>query len=298
MKKRDHPGREPAAGAGAAKVKLSYASALAHTPTASPDPKKFRKDKKDDMPSENEMLRDVWLRMPTIDKISNQLDSLCSRMDTMELKVKDLESQNKDLEEGVGHIETELQGIRKVLDTKASSMELKKVNEQIVDLVNRSKRNNIVIHNIPEGAEGDTPDCCGLVHSIIRDKLGILASMEIERAHRTPMARPSTQLHNAKGKPRPRPIHVRFLRYRDRESVLKKATQTKNLEVQEHRIFISDDTHKATREQHRRLVQKVKQMREEGKFAFIPWSVPRVIKYKDGGKDVPGPLKTLKDLDS
>ena len=109
------------------------------------------------------MLRDVWLRMPTIDKLSNQLDSLCSRMDTMELKVKDLESQNKDLEEGVGHIETELQGIRKVLDTKASSMELKKVNEQIVDLVNRSKRNNIVIHNIPEGAEGDTPDCCGLV---------------------------------------------------------------------------------------------------------------------------------------
>lgn len=296
MKKRDHPGREPAHGAGAARQNLSYASALAHTSSASPDPKKSRKEKKDDMPSENEMLRDVWLRMPTIDKLSNQLDSLCSRMDTMEQKVKDLESQNKDLDEVVGHIETELQEIRKVLDTKASSMELKKVNEQIVDLVNRNKRNNVVIHNIPEGAEGDTPDCCGLVHSIIRDKLGIPASIEIERAHRTPMARPSTQLNNAKGKPRP--IHVKFLRYRDRESVLKKATQTKNLEVQEHRIFISDDTHKTTREQHRRLVQKVKQMREEGKFAFIPWSVPRVIKYKDGGKDVPGPLKTLKDLDS
>ena len=242
------------------------------------------------------MLRDVWLRMPTLDKLSTQLDSLCSRMDTLELKVKDIENQNKDFEEGVGHIDTELQEIRKALDSKASAMELKKVNEQIVDLVNRNKRNNIVIHNVPEGAEGNTPDCCGLVHSILRDKLGIQASMEIERAHRTPMARPSTQQRDARGKPRP--IHVKFLRYRDRESVLKKATQTRNLEVQDQRIFVSDDIHTATREQHRRMVQKVKKMREEGKFAFIPWSVPRVIKYKDGGKDSAGPLKTLKNLDS
>ena len=38
---------------------------------------------------------------------------------------------------------------------------------------------------------------------------------------------------------------------------------------------------------------KVNEMRKAGKFAFIPLSVPRVIKYKDNmNKD--SPLKTLR----
>lgn len=278
--KRDR--QTPAAeSAGAAKAAASSMS------TGSPNPKKSRRE----IPSESEMLKDVWLRMPTLDKLSNQLDSLCSRMDELESKVKYIEYH---FEEGMDHIELELKEIREELKSKASLEELNKANTTIIDLVNRSKRNNIVIHNIPEGAEGNSPDCSGLVQSILRDKLGIQASMEIERAHRTPMARPSNAQSNNNNR-KPRPVHVKFLRYRDREAVLKKATQTKNLGFQDQRIFISDDIHKTTREQHRRLMQRVKQMRDEGKFAFIPWSVPRVIKYKDR-KDSPGPLKTMKDI--
>ena len=292
LKKRDRTSSHPET-AGAMKP-----SSSAQTP-ASPDPKKLRKD---ETPSESDMIRDVWRRMPTLDKLAQQLDLICSRMDSIEVKVHDLEEKfekKADFEEGV---QAELEEMKKELRMKASMKEMQRMNDQlndqITDLVNRSKRNNIVIHNIPEGAEGATTDCIGLVHSILRDKLKIESSMEIERAHRTPMVKPFTPQGNGdKGKQRPRPVHVKFLRYRDREAVLKKATQTRDLAVKDQRIFISDDIAKATREQHRHLYERVKKMRGEGKFAFIPWSVPRVIKYKDGDKASPGPLKTLKNID-
>ena len=40
------------------------------------------------MPSEQEMLKDIWLKMPIIDKLSENLDKLCERVDGMEVKLK------------------------------------------------------------------------------------------------------------------------------------------------------------------------------------------------------------------
>ena len=244
------------------------------------------------MPSEKEMLKDIWLKLPVLDKLSEKMDKLGERVDGIEEKIASLEVQNQDMESGVSNLEMDVEEIKGSLATKAGTSEITEVKRLIVDLVNRNKRNNVVLHNVPEGAEGSNIDCTGLVHTFLRDTMGIPQAMEIERAHRTPMtSRPGTSDANAK----PRPIHVRFLRYRDREVMLKTSTQKRNLEIRGKRIFISDDVHKDTREQHRRLMKKVKEMREKGNFAFIPWSVPRVIKYKEGGKDVAGVLKTMRD---
>ena len=244
------------------------------------------------MPSEKDMLKDIWLKLPVLDKLSNKFDRLCERVDATEVKITDLETQTRDLENGVSHMETDVEEIKSCLETKADISEIAKLKVLIVDQVNRNKRNNVILHNVPEGAEGSNADCTNLVHTFLRDTMGIPQAMEIERAHRTPMtSRPGTAHAGAK----PRPIHVRFLRHRDRELVLKTSTQKKNLEIRGKRIFISDDVHKDTREQHRRLMKIVKEMREKGNFAFIPWSVPRVIKFKEGGKDVAGPLKTMRD---
>lgn len=242
------------------------------------------------MPTEQEMLKDIWLKMPVLEKLSEKIDRLCDRVDGLEVKMKALENGNNELETGLSHLEIEVEEVKSSLETKAIASEMTKVKMQITDLVNRNKRNNVILHNVPEGAEGSNADCTELVHTFIRDSMGIPQAMEIERAHRTPMTR-MTSRHDT----RPRPIHVRFLRYRDRERVLKTSTQKKNLEIKGKRIFVSDDVHYDTREQHRRLMKKVKEMREKGNFAFIPWSVPRVIKFKEGGKDVVGPLKTMRD---
>ena len=250
------------------------------------------------MPNVEKMITDIWMKIPLLETVSTNLDKLCRRTDKLEQEVSEITQQTSELETGLSHIETEQEELKAALEKKVDKTAFEKLENQMVDMVNRSKRNNIMLHNVPESAEGNTTDCTNLVHSFLKDSLDINQAMEIERAHRTPMMAPKrVSGANAGGPPtRPRPIHIKFLRYRDRERVLKAAINKRDNKIGENRVYVSDDIHPTTREQHRRLFKKVKQLREEGHFAFIPWSVPRVIKYKEGGKNNPGPLKTIRDV--
>ena len=87
------------------------------------------------------------------------------------------------------------------------------------------------------------------------------------------------------------PIHARCPRRDDRRKVLKAASQ-KTVQYGGNKISIADDIHPMTRIQHKKLVEVMKKMRSEGKLAFIPFSVRRVIKYKESPKGTPGKLKT------
>ena len=59
-------------------------------------------------------------------------------------------------------------------------------------------------------------------------------------------------------------------------------------------ILLSDDIDPATRAQHQQLVPILREMRLKKHFAFIPWSVPRVIRYKEGPKEADLPMKTYR----
>ena len=246
-------------------------------------------------PSESSMLADIWSKMPLLESVSSKLDKLCDRIEQVESKVAEIEHHVSEMDHGLSHFELDLEELKCKIESKADKSTIVKLETQIVDLVNRNKRNNVVLHNVPEGAEEDASDCKAVVHAFVRDALGIPHSMEMDRAHRTPM-RMTVRPDEPRGNKRPRPIHVRFLRYGDRELVLKTAIIKRGAEFGGNRIFVSDDVHKSTREKHQQLMKKVKQLREDGHFAFIPWSVPRVIKYKEGGKGAVGPLKTIRDL--
>ena len=250
------------------------------------------------MPTVEKMITDIWMKLPLLETVSNNLDKLCKRTEKLEQKVCNITQQTSELETGLSHIEMEQEEVKAALESKASKTAIEKLEKEIIDMVNRNKRNNIILHNVPEAAEGNTTDCTALVHSFLKDSFDFQQSMEIDRAHRTPMTAPKRSTGASTGGPstRPRPIHIRFLRYKDRERVLKAAINKRDNMIGGNRIYVSDDVHPSTREQHRRLLRKVKQLREEGHFAFIPWSVPRVIKYKEGGKNNPGPLKTLRDV--
>ena len=83
----------------------------------------------------------------------------------------------------------------------------------------------------------------------------------------------------------PRPIQVYLLRYPDKGLILKAATNTlrDNLFC-DSQIFISDDVSKSVRSARAKLRRDhLKQLKErEGvQFAFIPWSVPAQILYKE-----------------
>lgn len=89
--------------------------------------------------------------------------------------------------------------------------------------------------------------------------------------------------------PKPRPIHVYLLRYTDKEKILKVApSKFKNNYYKDLPIFISDNVSKSVRED-RATLWRIYLADIKGKpnviFAFIPWSVPAQILYKEEGAD-------------
>ena len=60
-----------------------------------------------------------------------------------------------DLENGVGFLETEVSEIKhdigEIRATKADFEYVNELRRNVVDLVNRSKLNNVILHGIPEG---------------------------------------------------------------------------------------------------------------------------------------------------
>ena len=157
---------------------------------------------------------------------------------------------------------------------------------QLDDLGNRSRRNNVVFWGIPETSEGDSTDCRPLVQEFIEKHMGIEhcgGPIEIERAHRSPMGKLAKAQADQRGKPRP--IHVKFLRYGDRDSVLRAAPKSlKDKLYQGSRVFITDDVSEKVRAERKKLISIRNKIRKEGNFAVVPWTVPAclLVKHVDG----------------
>ena len=113
-----------------------------------------------------------------------------------------------------------------------------------------------------------------------------IQNIEIMRAHRTNVKQRGAM---ANGVENARPIHVYLLRYTDKVRILKVAARTlKDNQFHDCQIFISDDVSKTVRKERAKLrkdyLKEIKD-REAVEFAFIPWSVPAQILYKETGSD-------------
>ena len=101
---------------------------------------------------------------------------------------------------------------KSALADKANRREIDALNKKIDDLENRSKRYNVVIWSLKEGAEKD----CSSVEEFLKEELFNkqmdLENMEVIRAHHTKINRADAST----SAPQPRPIHVYLLRYPDK----------------------------------------------------------------------------------
>ena len=88
---------------------------------------------------------------------------------------------------------------------------------KIDELKNRSRRNNVVIYNVPEGFE-PWADCVKFVSNLLAVcKL----TATIQRAHRTGAKPPTDSATNPRPRSRPRPIHIAFSSYIEKEKCRK-----------------------------------------------------------------------------
>lgn len=128
------------------------------------------------------------------------------------------------------------------------------VTDKIKYLEGQSRRNNLVFDGIMESPGETWAETEEKVKKVLAEKLQLKKDTELERAHRT-------------GKPggdRPRPIVVRFLRYKDRSTILQ---HTKNLKGS--KIYINEDYTDAVRRKRKELMPDLRAARERGDIAYL-----------------------------
>ena len=110
---------------------------------------------------------------------------------------------------------------------EAVSNSLSPVHEKLDYIEGQSRRNNVIIDGIKESEGEKWSDSEDKVRKLLSEKLQLdYHKLEVERAHRT--GKPSNT--------RPRPIVVKFLRYKDKQEVLSKAKALKGTN-----IYINED---------------------------------------------------------
>jgi len=182
-----------------------------------------------------------------------------------DLLIKDI----KDMQDGLNsHIESTEEKFKSVKD------EVKSLWDKIDDLENRSRRNNLVLYNIPEKSENNPNDCVDFMIMLARDfiKINDKDMPKFQRAHRTPTGPPRQH--------KPRPIHMQFATYQEKISFRKAAVAVfKTTTYNGWKLFIQDDLSARIQKNRKELVPVLKKLREEGKRPFFVY--PAVLKFWD-----------------
>ena len=191
------------------------------------------------------------------EKIDKLEASSQSRHDSILTKLTTLETTTSELSAGLEGMNQEMEAVKQTLQKKADIVQVELLEKKLEEMENRSKRNNIVIWNIPEGAEKDS-SCLALVTSILTEHMG-LEEIEVMRAHRTNIKQRPTS-----GATLRRPVHVYLLKYA--------ASKLRENPFHEANLYISDDVSKSVREQRKKLKERhLNEIRsqEDVQFAYI-----------------------------
>ena len=173
----------------------------------------------------------------------------------------------------------EMETVKETLVKKADVVQVELLEEKLEEIENHSKRNNLMIWNIPEGVEKDS-SCLPLVTLIFTKHMG-LEEIEVMWAHRTNIKQRQSATGGA---PLPRRVHVYLLRCTAKKYILRNAaSKLKENPFHEANLYISDDVSKSVREQRKKLKERHLneiRSREDVQFGYIPWSVPARIIFK------------------
>lgn len=267
-----------------------------------------------------DLLKKIWAKVANIDSMDVKLNQVIQKVANVENEQNIMKNNIEEHEKSLNFMSSELDQIKQ---SKADAISVDKLQKEVeaiktrmLDTSNRMRRNNVVIHNLYEGWEQKhgvkvASSASGgqmrvsmekSIEKFLRDELGV--NVELDAAHRTGTFEDGANddAGEAGGVPRtkkqPRMIHARCLRRTDRDRILfAAAANLKDKSFNNQRVFICDDVDPVTRVAHKELVPIMKGFRDQGYFAFIPWSVPRVIRFKRGDKDSNLPMETyrLKD---
>lgn len=199
---------------------------------------------------------------------------------------------NTRLEEAEDRIEKAEERIQNVEGVLSEMLKLHaQMEAKLTEQESRSRRENIRLYGIPEGAEKDSISVVELVERLLGDNLEIAdtTTLQIERAHRS--LGPKPPLHA-----QPRSIIVKFASFRTKEMVLRKAWQKKGLMLEETRINVDNDYPPRLLQKRKEYAEARKVLKERGiKFQTL-FPARLKVKYQEGDKIYDTVEEATKDL--
>ena len=193
-------------------------------------------------------------------------DIIKSHSETTNKRLEEISKEVRDITESVefteGRLDEEIATVKDDISKMKSDVRLierdlldpNDVSEKLIELEDRSRRNNLRFDGLTEDTNETWDDCERKIQKILSDKLEITEDVEIERCHR---------MGKRKGN-RPRTIICKFLRFKDKQKILKNAKKLKNSG-----IYIYEDFCNDTMELRKSLWEEVMEHRRQGKFAFL-----------------------------
>lgn len=201
---------------------------------------------------------------------------------------KDLQEQKQALEEAqtrIGELEDwNIEVKQALLTTLKDQRDLK---EKLIDLEGRSRRNNMRIFGIPEGAEGDS--ISRYIENLLRKELELPTETRllIQRTHRSTPNRPGPGST-------PRSVIVNFHQFDTKEMILKKAWQ-KPIRINDRLLFFDHDYPNEVVKKRKAYTDVKKILKKNGIKFQTPLTKIR-IHWQEGPKTYNEPHEAAKDM--
>ena len=219
-------------------------------------------------------LKDMMGQLKKVLSVVERVEALTERVDRNEEKVQRTEDKVKKVDEMVKEGQDEMKLLKETNEQLVNRVEtlekrLEGQEHKSVDLESRSRRNNLLIHGIPEIEDDDEEsnrDSMKLTRDFIREKCKIREHVSIQRAHRIPTRR-------SKDADKPRPMIALFLEYSDK-LVVKDAV---NKLPKDSGYRASDDLPKPIREARQRLNDEVTKHRRAGREAWVTFPAKLIV---------------------
>ena len=139
-----------------------------------------------------------------LDRISQEVVDITK---SLEFTQEQLDEESAKLKNDVRKIQTDMKYIEDDL------LDPEYVMGKLIELEDRSRRNNLRIDGVEETPNETWDICEGKVQDIVKNKLGITAEIEFDHCHRTGKFK--------KNQAKPRTIVCRLLRFKDKEKFCK-----------------------------------------------------------------------------
>lgn len=191
---------------------------------------------------------------------------------------EEINSVNKRVEEAEERIEMAETRIQTSEDVLAELVKLQVQTEaKLTELEGRTRRENIRIHGVREGAEADSASIIVFMEELLSKGLDLPPSteMNIERAHRALASKPPDDAP-------PRSIVVKFASYRVKEKVLKTAWQKRGFEFEGKRIHLDHDYAPDIMKKRREYAEAKKVLKERNIRFQTPFPARLRVFYKEG----------------